>query len=205
MFKEALIITMISVLSREMPDINTKKRTQRRESVVTLSKLAYKVAEREALISRKVDSALLLATMYRESRLNIKTPDGDCKATGWGSSLRKSCPAKGVMQIMSTNRKIFNKLPQSKLDPKIPNKISIKMLYEPELNIRLGYVALHYWKDTCGGPPGVWMTAYRRGKCSRKFKINRIDKEAKIRCKIATIILKKTNSLPKNWKCSSEN
>ena len=200
MFKEALILTMVSLLSREIPHINKEKGKERRASVVTLSELATKVAARGALVGPEVDSALLMATMYRESRLDIKTPDGDCRPNGM---YRKMCPAKGVMQIMVSNRHIFPKLPQAKLDPKIPQKISVKMLHDPELNIRLGYASLHYWKDTCGGPPGVWMTAYRRGKCPSKYG-RRVDGEAKIRCRMATYILKETKALPQNWICGHE-
>jgi len=69
--------------------------------------------------------------------------------------------------------------------------LNARELKDRVVSSKLGYAVLKHWKSQCadmGGsaaPAGVWLTAYRYGRCPGKQGKYHVDAEAKIRCEMA--------------------
>jgi hypothetical protein len=66
---------------------------------------------------------------------------------------------------------------------------------------------LAFYKKLCGGPPGVWITAYGFGHCPRPIwgkRYGALHWEGARRCALLTAILDHTDAKPKGWRCGHE-
>lgn len=201
------IPVMIAFAGIETPmisDTSNSKVRKWRDSIAEIAEINERVSQRAVLTgSADVDAALLQAVGWRESRWRTYTLGGDC----WTNGMRqRSCPAKGVMQIMASNRHLFPQMAETKLDPVIvellrkqKGEITVANLSDPEINIRLGYIYLHRLKTLCKGSPLTWLTSYRYGHCAKR---PNGDREGRKRCEIATHLLNKAGKTPEGWSCS---
>jgi hypothetical protein len=160
---------------------------------------------------------------------------------------KKVCPAIGPMQINKNNRFIapaWEEVRQQfsgikdwdKLAAQGENiwrigyqdKMTMKELRDPELNVRLGYSFLLHWKaesnkdlpahENRNTPPGAWITAWGWGKLSppNARTVRYVDMEGKRRCKVITKLMEglekasqEPNSnftfrVPNGWYCGHE-
>lgn len=188
----SLVSVMIAAASYEVPALKTASEGTRYEvSIRTLSALNEDVGKEGYLVSPEVDPILLAANQYFESRFRTYVDDGDC--TFYATRI---CRAVGPMQI---HRGASSWV--ARLDPTL-NAGTVGELRMPERNVRAGYAILKHWKQTCGGTPGVWMTAYRSASgCPKK---SHVDDNASARCAVATAMLQATGKLPVGWVCGHE-
>ena len=157
------------------------------------------------LVDDQYDVLLLSAVNYRESRMMLPAPDGDCRwghkldrlpsgswPAGYKPVMGRVCNAVGPMQLNRGTATQASAIPEV-LDVMTLAPKQVVDIQDTETNIRVAYAILVHWKNTCldkdgsEAPMGVWLTAYRRGSCPTVGKSHRyyVDREAKVRCKIA--------------------
>jgi len=243
-FAEALVMVMMALITREAPGI---KRNDKR-LVAYEKNIAHMVAIDEKVVGTRTDlfadpriSRLFLGSVrFSESRLLIKPKDGDCrrynvdfshisrrmkdqgkKIPMWVyDTTRKSCPAKGPMQVAYGSHHMIGywdegrALGFKKKGDKGYTPISVKQLRDPELNVRMGYAIHWHWKaeaekkaqrmakllkkDYVEPLPGAWFGAYRRGKLTSYFGQRfRMDGEARMRCRRMTHMMKELERMSK--------
>lgn len=209
---QAISALLLGFIMHEAPNVRegTKDHADFKEDIASMVTLHQQVAT-GALVDQEYDVLLLSAVNYRESRMRIPAPDGDCRMghkfdhlpsgswpAGYKPKIARVCNAVGPMQV---NKGAGY---QSQLWPEVatmlPGARDLKAddLREPSTSVRMGYAILQHWKNTCldkdGGvaPMGVWLTAYRRGSCPTIGKSKRyyVDAEAKIRCSMANRMAK---------------
>lgn len=215
----ALVLAMIV---REAPNVaaNSKLHDDFESDITQMLTIHEKVAQSGGLVDAEFDMLLLAAVNYRENRMRLPAPDGDCGwshkyskvpsglwPVGYKPVLKYVCTSVGPMQV---NRGLvytitswnevkhefserlwggWSEVPRGTK----PDRLTEDQLREPETNVRIAYAILQHWKYECmdrdGGlaPAGVWLTAYRYGKCPHYNKGHgyHIDKEAKKRCEMA--------------------
>ena len=197
---ELLLAAMMAIAGGEIHDIDTDARREYREGVATLARINVETAQDALLVNPEVDAALLTAVQWYESRFRPQVRDGDCRMLGLGNSFRKVCSVQGPMQLM----KGAGKLPLFVGTPF--EGLSNQELKKPERNIPAAYRALGYYKRICGGPPGVWITAYGMGRCPKRswYGLSSLHWEGARRCALLTGILESTGTKPKGWRCGHE-
>jgi hypothetical protein len=108
------------------------------------------------------------------------------------------------------------------------DKMTIKELRNPELNVRLGYSLLLHWKNESSkglpkdekrsAPPGAWITAWGWGRLSpnNPRTVRYVDMEGKRRCELITRLMKDLEEMskqpgsgfkyrvPQGWYCGHE-
>lgn len=209
---QAISALVLGLIMREAPNVRegTKDHANFRSSIATMTGIHLTVSDGR-LVDKDYDVLLLAAVNYRENRMKLPAPQGDCRwghkldhlpsgswPAGYKPKIARVCNAVGPMQV---NKGAGY---QSQLWPEVrwafPDHGVWKTaeLAEPESNVKFAYAILQHWKNTCvdkdGGtaPMGVWLTAYRRGSCPMIGKSRRqyVDDEAKIRCQIANDLAK---------------
>lgn len=206
---QAITALLMGFIMREAPNVRegTPIYDEFQSSIETLVS-NHSSLSTGALVDPQFDILLLSAVNYRESRMRLPAPDGDCK---WGHKLdnlpsgswpagyepksKRVCNAIGPMQL---NRGAgYQSGAWVEVRAAFPTD-AVKDLRDIKTNTRLSYAILVHWKNTCRdrdgseAPMGVWLTAYRRGSCPTVGKTRRyyVDHEAKIRCKMANDMAK---------------
>lgn len=201
---QAITALLMGFIMREAPNVRegTRLYGEFQTSIGALVPVHAGVSS-GLLVDSQFDILLLSAVNYRESRMRLPAPEGDCRwghrldhvpsgdwPPGYKPVLGRVCKAIGPMQLnkgagyqtrqwVEVHTQFANGVPRD--------------LADTETSVKLAYAILEHWKTSCRNsdgseaPMGVWLTAYRRGSCptvgkSRKYYI---DKEAKIRCKMA--------------------
>lgn len=185
---------MIVYLTKEVPYIQEERGKPWRDGIAALDTINEKVAAEGALVSPEVDAAVLAAIQFHENRWRPAGPEGDCVTTG---GLVASAPSRSGRPVVFTNRERFscNSFGVMQLNKGAPIQlvvmdqewkgIKLKDLRDPETNVRAGYTFLKYYKRTCKGNLGSWITAYGSGHCSG----GHMSGGAKLRCKTASELL----------------
>lgn len=213
-----LAVVVMSFILREAPTLRDKpvEHAKYVVDVTSLVGLHDEIADGR-LINHDMDTLLLTAVNYRESRLRNPSVDGDCHmqhrlqdvpSALWPKDYKPvyvmNCNAVGPMQLAKGHRgtlqrwlEIVTEFGRDRgwdfADEKSlkQNPFTLDDLRDPRTNIRIAYAELQHWKGECrdsGGadaPVGVWLTAYRYGKCPPRGKSSGrfyIDSEAKARC-----------------------
>lgn len=197
---ELLLAAMIAIAGGEIHDIDTADREHYRNGVAELARINVEVGSAGLLVSPEVDIALLTSIQWYESRFQPDIPDGDCRMVGLGDSTRKVCSVQGPMQLM----KGAGKLPLFVGTPF--EKMSNQELKKPQHNVAAAYRAVLYYKELCGGPPGIWITAYGYGRCPKHHagRLVKLHWEGVRRCAMLTGILEATGAKPDGWRCGHE-
>jgi hypothetical protein len=253
-FEQALVMIMLAMITKEAPGI---KRNDKR--LIAYEKdIAHMVAIDKKVVGNRTDlfmdprvSRLFLGSVrFSEARFKAKPKDGDCrsyyvdfnkqirarkkagkKIPQWMyTTTRKSCPAKGPMQITQGPHNLVGRYWAEGKALKLPKTINLEQLRDPEMNVRLGYAIHWHWKVEAEKklakqkrfhmqpPPGVWFAAYRRGRLTGYdgWTGFRLDHEARARCKRMTHMMKELEKVsklkgskfsfevPKDWWCGNE-
>jgi len=204
---QSISALLLGFIVREAPNVRegTKDYADFKEDISAMVELHQQVST-GALVDQQFDVLLLSAVNYRESRMRLPAPEGDCRwghkldhlpsgswPAGYKPKISRVCNAVGPMQL---NRGAgYQSQDWSEVKAMLPAARNWKPseLAAAENNVRLAYVVLQHWKNTCRdadgteAPMGVWLTAYRRGSCPTVGKSKRlyVDEEAKTRCKLA--------------------
>jgi hypothetical protein len=204
---QAISALVLGFIMREAPNVRegTKDHSDFKEDIATLVEIHYG-ASTGALVDQEYDLLLLAAVNYRESRLRLPAPDGDCRMghrldnlpsgswpVGYKPKITRICNAVGPMQVNKGAGYQSQSWPEVLRTLPGAGTLKAEDLRDPGTSVRMGYAILQHWKNTCldkdGGvaPMGVWLTAYRRGSCPTLGKSHRyyVDAEAKIRCNMA--------------------
>jgi hypothetical protein len=206
---QAITVLLMGFIMREAPNVREGKPLydEFQTSIGTLVSTHAGIST-GLLVDPHFDILLLSAVNYRESRMRLPAPEGDCR---WGHKLdnipsgswpagykpksMRICNAVGPMQL---NRGAgYQTLSWAETNDMFSTK-GVRDLQDVETNVRLAYAILVHWKNVCRdrdgseAPMGVWLTAYRRGSCPTVGKTRRyyVDREAKIRCKMANDMAK---------------
>ena len=196
---------MIVYLTKEVPYIQEERGKRWRDGIAALYAINARVAAEGALVSPEVDAAVLAAIQFHENRWRPAGPEGDCVTTG---GLRFSGPSRGLkpVTVINTERTSCNSFGVMQLNKGAPQQLvvmdqiwkgtTLKMLRDPETNVRAGYTFLKHYKQTCKGTLGSWLTAYGSGRCSKGA-----SGGAKLRCETITDLLKNSGQLTSGWSC----
>jgi hypothetical protein len=171
----------------------------KKPEVETLTQIFVDTAKPGVLIDPDTDAMLLATQAWYESALKLKPKDGDPLRLHDGDvgtvvgpmQVSKAAPGWVVLLPGLGHWKGLN----------------VEKMRDPATNVRLAYDIIKYWKDTCGGPPGVWLTAYGWGRCpTQLWNGNRtVDWEGKRRCKTLTWMMKEAAKegykMPDDWQC----
>jgi hypothetical protein len=197
---ELLIAAMIAIAGGEVHNIDEPAQADYRAGVSELARINIEVGSQGLLVSPEVDAVLLTGIQFYESRFRPDAPDGDCRMVGLGHTTRKICSVQGPMQLM----KGAGKLPLF-VGTRFEG-MSNPELKKPANNIAAAYRALVYYKELCGGPPGVWVTAYGFGHCPKRSlgKHSTLHWEGARRCALITAMLESTGTKPADWRCGHE-
>jgi len=213
MLGKALGLLMVLMILREAPGVSDpedKRIAKRRKEVDAVAAIHIEVAKEGKLVDPITDAAILSSVSFFESRHMLKPKDGDAR---WSYKRQKSIgTVVGPMQITKAAPLFVKSWPKA-----MRNKyegLTVEKMRDPKLNIELAYDILALWKKRCGGPPGVWITAYGWGRCpsydyTRKHKW--VDWEGRRRCRLTTQTMKRlvaSDSLeyemPDKWYCGDE-
>ena len=191
---------LLTLLGLEVPNLHADVHSARRDGVVQLAAINHEVAKPGKLVSHEVDELLLATIQFYEARLDPHPPDGDCRPNG---RYAKVCSVQGPMQLMKGANAF---LPA--YDPSWKG-VTSKDLRDPRTNVDAAYTVLAQRKTDCGGPPGVWITAYGQGKCPTWTwrdgkRVRKIDWEGRRRCALLTALLEQTGRKPDGWLCGHE-
>jgi hypothetical protein len=130
------------------------------------------------LIDPRTDALLLGTVAWYESRLSLRPKDGDPLHLPSGDV----GTVVGPMQVSKAAPSWVRGWPglAEKWDG-----LTVERMREPSVNVELARDILVFWKDQCGGGPGVWLTAYGWGRCPPKRGANGerlVDWEGRRRC-----------------------
>lgn len=182
-----LLAVMLAAASVETPGIATDARHARhRESIEQLAQLNEEVAQEGRLVSPEVDAALLAAVQHHESRMRTYVGDGDCRPVldPRGEGWLRECRAVGPMQLAKGVGQWLPRMWPGRWQP-----LTVEQLRIAPANVRAGYDVLVHWKRECGGAPGVWLQAYRMGRCPR-----RVGTLAVSRCALAWAMVSRSGA-----------
>lgn len=229
---EALIAIMLAMITKEIPWIEKKpeKLAEYRADITKMVEVDRRWASRGLLVDARTDRLLLGAIRFFEARFSSQPRDGDCSFVrrhlseaqkralrdpktrllpAWATQPQRVCNAVGPMQVSRTVRVLVQGWPEYQ-QLGLPQKLTVEQMRDPELGVGVGYSVLSHWKK-CGGPPGVWITAYGWGKCPPKHpRTDRvIDFEGKRRCKKVAAFMtaleeKGVYQRPQGWWCGPE-
>ena len=212
MFLKALAGLLLGFIVQEAPKVQKSEKAYTRFSsgierlVQVHGNTVAGCAERgDCLINSKLDLLLLASVNYRESRMMDPSPEGDCRRghrldhlpsgswpAGYKPSIHVICNAVGPMQLnkgAGYQAQLWPEVRQEfpdrdwKKDP-----LDAKELKDSAVSSKMGYAVLKHWKSQCtdaegaAAPVGVWLTAYRYGRCPGKRGKYHVDAEAKLRC-----------------------
>lgn len=208
---QAIAALVMGLIMREAPNVRegTKDYADFSSSIAQMLEY-HSVTSDGSLVDKDYDVLLLAAVNYRENRMKLPAPDGDCRwghkldhlpsgawPDGYKPTIKQVCNAVGPMQINKGAGYQSQDWPEVKRVLPAAAKLKVDELRDPTTNVIFGYAILQHWKNTCldkdGGtaPMGVWLTAYRLGKCPTYGKNKQyVDHEAKLRCKIANDMAK---------------
>jgi hypothetical protein len=197
---ELLIAAMIAIAGGEIHNIDEPAHADYRAGVSELARLNIEVSSEGLLVSPEVDAALLTGIQWYESRFRPEPPDGDCHMVGLGFTTRKVCSVQGPMQLMKGAGKLA-----LFVGTRFEGMTNPEMK-KPANNIAAAYRTLLYYKELCGGPPGVWVTAYGFGHCPKSHggKHGSLHWEGARRCALITAVLESTRTKPEGWRCGHE-
>jgi hypothetical protein len=213
MFGKALGLLMVLMIMREAPgvtDPNDKRLDKRRVEVKELAALHIEVAKKGQLVDPLTDAAILTGISFYESRHMLKPKDGDARFN-WRTQ-KSVGTVVGPMQVSKAAPRLVKIWPEPWRTKW--KGLTVKKMRDPKTNIALAYDILKMWKDMCGGPPGVWVTAYGWGRCpkydyTRKHKY--VDWEGRRRCKLITQTMERLAKnpeakydMPEKWYCGHE-
>ena len=207
---QSLAALLLGFIVQEAPNVRegTKDYADFKEDIGSMVEMHQRVATGN-LVDKEFDVLLLSAVNYRESRMRLPAPQGDCRwghkydhlpsgswPAGYKPKLARVCNAVGPMQLNRGAGYQSQDWPEAKSALPDARQWKPSDLVDIENNVRLAYVVLQHWKNTCRdadgteAPMGVWLTAYRRGSCPTIGKSKRfyVDEEAKLRCKIANTL-----------------
>lgn len=208
---QSITALLMGFIMREAPNVREGKPLydEFQTSIGTLVPI-HSVVATGLLVDPQYDVLLLSAVNYRESRMRLPSPEGDCRLghrlsnvpsgswpIGYKPEVKRVCNAVGPMQL---NRGAGWQTEEWKEVRYAfsTEETGTRDLKDIETNVRLAYAILVHWKNTCrdrdgsDAPMGVWLTAYRRGSCpvSGKSRKYYVDREAKVRCKMANDMAK---------------
>lgn len=234
---KVLVAVLLGFILKEDPNIgrHEKLQTQFNDDISQMVKFHMDVAD-GTLVSKDVDVLILSSVNYRENRMRLPAPSGDCHMEhrlqsvpsmkwpkGYVPVYKQVCHAVGPMQIAMATRNTIAGWPEVQAvfkervlaaegfeERDFP--FSKEEVEDPYTNVRLGYGNLAHWKAACldrhgQAPVGVWLTAYRYGKCPAKQKNSGkyyIDDEAKKRCALISDMIKALPGLdaPSSYACT---
>ena len=194
-FAQALTTLLLGFILREAPNIRRHGDLQLKfnDSIGRMVAMHSEVSDGR-LVGKQTDVLLLSSVNYRETRMRLPAPEGDCRyehrlsnvPTGqWPRDykpvLKQVCHAVGPMQLNKGNVRHlphwaevqgeFKDRAWSSKNPGKENPLTPAELADPKTNVRLAYAVLEHWKAECrqkdgsAAPAGVWFTAYRQGRC----------------------------------------
>jgi hypothetical protein len=168
------------------PENDDPRYDDKMTEVSQLTDMFVETAKDGHLVDPETDAAILGTISWFESRIMLKPKDGDPRFSG-GRNGKYQGSVVGPMQI-SKGAPIWVKTWPMR-DEWLG--LTVEQMRDPKTNVKLAYDILTYWKDTCGGPPGVWISAYGSGKCPGKYGKNSysITKGARGRCKMLVRIM----------------
>lgn len=233
-FAQTLTTLLLGFILHEAPNIRRHGDLQLKfnESIGRMVALHLEVSDGR-LIGKQTDALLLSSVNYRETRMRLPAPEGDCRfehplvnvptgqwPTGYKPVMKQVCRAVGPMQLNKGNvrhlpywAEVQREFKEREWGPKNPGKenpLTVAQLAEPKTNVRLAYSVLEHWKAECRqkdgsvAPVGVWLTAYRQGRCPFIGKSGKyfIDSEAILRCdmasKLRTMLVAERSMQPSN-------
>jgi hypothetical protein len=220
MFVQTLTPLVLAMILQEAPNVasNQALRDDFEADITQMISVHETVADGK-LVDTSFDALLLSAVNYKENRMRLPAPDGDCGLRhkysnlpsgqwpiGYRPVAKMTCNSAGPMQI---NKGSIYTLPiWAEVRQAFPERgwfdekrgkltgtdgFTKDELNDPMINVRISYAILQHWKNECVSrkgevePVGVWLTAYRYGKCPATNGHGQyyIDAEAKRRCKMA--------------------
>jgi len=228
MLVQALTPLILAMILQEAPNVarNPKLRDDFEADITEMVSVHETVSDGR-LIDEGFDTLLLSAVNYKENRMRLPAPDGDCGMRhkysnlpsgqwpiGYKPKAKVVCNSAGPMQINKGSiytlpvwGEIRHEFPERGWFDEARGKLTgvdaftKDQLNDPVINVRISYAILQHWKNTCSmpngdpAPIGVWLTAYRYGKCPAvshgKYYI---DAEAKRRCGMAVDWAKQLSS-----------
>jgi hypothetical protein len=202
-FYAALVTVLMRLWGHEagVGEIDNRWEDKKPE-VEQLSKMFVETAKSGDLVDPQTDAMILATLAWYESRIMLKPPDGDVMHLHEGNV----GTAVGPMQINKAAPYYVVQWPGGERW----KGLDVAKMRDPATNIELAYFNLKFRKDTCGGPPGVWIAAYGMGKCPKKWGQDNysIGWEGKRRCKTLTRLMKKLAekggyTMPTDWSCSA--
>lgn len=206
---ELSVPLVMGMLSKELPGLEleryAKVRARWEESVTELATIIEEETRVSLLVSPKVDFALMGAILYRESRWRTWVWDGDCRHPEYGHRINTDrgpapddaiCRSTGPFQIAkswTTWARTLDGLEALERDE----------LSQATPNARVAYHLLNKARRECGGPPAVWLTAWRWGRCPTELPdgTRYIEPEARARCELARQIHEGLDGRASEWAC----
>lgn len=172
----ALATFVFGLVTREAPNVRSNPELGARYmlDINTLVDLHSGVSDGR-LINKDMDTLILTAVNYRESRLKNPSVDGDCHfahaldgvpSTTWPKGYKpvykQKCNAVGPMQLAYGHRGSLPSWPEVSTEfsaergwvPGDPttwkqNAFTVDDLRDPRTNVRIAYAELEHWKTTC--------------------------------------------------------
>lgn len=178
-FTSALAAALMALWSHETGVGEHDSRWEpKSDEIDYMTQVFVDVASDRWLIDPKTDAILLAAVSWHESRVSTHPKDGDPLHLAGGDvgtvvgPMQVSKAAPGWIKLWPELRERWSGL-------------TVDQMREPRVNVELARDILSFWKERCGGPPGVWLTAYGWGRCPTKRWDGRrsIDWEGRARCK----------------------
>lgn len=220
MFVQTLTPLVLAMILQEAPNVASNQRLRDDfEADIAQMISVHETVSDGSLVDPGFDVLLLSAVNYKENRMRLPAPDGDCGLRHKYSSLpsgqwpvgyrpvaKMICNSAGPMQINKGSiytlpiwPEIRHAFPERGWYNEKAGKLTgvdqftREELNDPTTNVRISYAILQHWKNECvshkgeTSPIGVWLTAYRYGKCPATNGRGEyyIDAEARRRCSMA--------------------
>jgi len=201
-----LVALVLGLIVKEAPNVARSEglKNEFERDITQMLAVHEKVAVDGHLVDPGYDFLLLAAVNYRENRMRLPAPDGDCGWShkysnlpsgqwpdGYKPTIKRMCNSVGPMQVnKGLGYSLFN---WAEVRSDYPGKLTEENLRDTETNVTVAYDILQHWKNTCKdrdgteAPVSVWLAAYRQGKCPHYNKGHGyyIDAEARTRCAMA--------------------
>jgi hypothetical protein len=195
-FTTPLASMILALILQEAPNVarNDKLQSDFAADIKGMLDIHEEVAD-GSLINEDFDVLLLAAVNYRENRMRLPAPDGDCNSfwhpyakvpsgdwpVGYKPVFTRRCNSVGPMQVGRSSAaalvwsEVRSEFPEKFLTaqdrPRRISTFSEGELRDPKTNVKIAYAIIQHWRNTCRdsnsetAPAGVWLTAYRYGRC----------------------------------------
>jgi hypothetical protein len=201
-FHAAAVAALMAMWSSEAGvGVDDERWGDKRDEVDYLVQTFADASSVDPLVDARTDVLLLGSVAWYESRLSLRPKDGDPLHLPGGDV----GTVVGPMQISKAAPSWVKNWPE--LAKKWPG-LTVEAMRDPVVNIRLAHDILSFWKTQCGGPPGVWLTAYGWGRCPNvRGRGHVVDWEGRRRCRTMRRLMDRVASedvgysVPLDWAC----